>query len=239
MTESIRVAAAGDIHCAEPLRERIARAFADLQGRADIVLLAGDLTTHGEPEEASRARGRLPRARPAGLRRPRQPRLPREPLRRGDRGARGGRHPRAAARLRRARGRRARARASSAPRASSAASPAPSCPTSASRCCARSTPRRRARWRRSRPGWSRSPAATAASSCSTTPRSRRRSSASPSRSGPSSAPRGWPQPIGAHRPDLVLHGHAHRGTFAGELGPVPVRNVAVHVLGKDFELFEL
>jgi len=46
-------------------------------------------------------------------------------------------------------------------------------------------------------------------------------------------------PIGAHRPDLVLHGHAHRGTFASELGPVPVRNVAVHVLGKDFELFEL
>ena len=46
-------------------------------------------------------------------------------------------------------------------------------------------------------------------------------------------------PIGAHRPDLVLHGHAHRGSFAAELGPVPVRNVAVHVLGKDFELFEL
>ena len=33
MTETIRVAAAGDIHCAEPLRERIARAFADVQGR--------------------------------------------------------------------------------------------------------------------------------------------------------------------------------------------------------------
>jgi Icc-related predicted phosphoesterase len=46
-------------------------------------------------------------------------------------------------------------------------------------------------------------------------------------------------PIGAHRPDLVLHGHAHRGTFATDLGPVPVRNVAVHVIGKDFELFEL
>jgi len=46
-------------------------------------------------------------------------------------------------------------------------------------------------------------------------------------------------PIGAHRPDLVLHGHAHRGSFAGELGPVPVRNVAVHVIGKDFELFAL
>jgi Icc-related predicted phosphoesterase len=46
-------------------------------------------------------------------------------------------------------------------------------------------------------------------------------------------------PIGAHRPDLVLHGHAHRGTFAGALGPVPVRNVAVAVTGKDFELFDL
>ena len=46
-------------------------------------------------------------------------------------------------------------------------------------------------------------------------------------------------PIGAHRPDLVLHGHAHRGSFATELGPVPVRNVAVHVIGKDFEIFEL
>ena len=46
-------------------------------------------------------------------------------------------------------------------------------------------------------------------------------------------------PLGAHRPDLVLHGHAHHGTFAGELGGVPIRNVAVHVTGKDFELFEL
>ena len=46
-------------------------------------------------------------------------------------------------------------------------------------------------------------------------------------------------PIGAHRPDLVLHGHAHRGSFAGELGPVPVRNVAVAVTGQDFVRFEL
>lgn len=46
-------------------------------------------------------------------------------------------------------------------------------------------------------------------------------------------------PLGAHRPDLVLHGHAHRGRFAAQIGPVPVRNVAVHVTGKDFELFDL
>src|SRR5918994_3447625 len=53
MAETIRVAAAGDIHCAEPLRERITRAFAELHGQADVVLLAGDLTTHGNPEEAA------------------------------------------------------------------------------------------------------------------------------------------------------------------------------------------
>lgn len=46
-------------------------------------------------------------------------------------------------------------------------------------------------------------------------------------------------PIGAHRPDLVLHGHAHHGSFAGAVGDVPVRNVAVHVTGEDFAFFEL
>jgi uncharacterized protein len=53
MPEPIRVAAAGDLHCAEPLRERITRAFAALPGESDLVLLAGDLTTHGLPEQAA------------------------------------------------------------------------------------------------------------------------------------------------------------------------------------------
>jgi Icc-related predicted phosphoesterase len=48
----IRIAAAGDIHASEASRERVERAFAELDGEADIVLLAGDLTTSGEPEEA-------------------------------------------------------------------------------------------------------------------------------------------------------------------------------------------
>ena len=46
-------------------------------------------------------------------------------------------------------------------------------------------------------------------------------------------------PIQKHRPDLVLHGHAHAGTFAGSIGPVPVYNVAVHVMRRDFFVFEL
>jgi Icc-related predicted phosphoesterase len=46
-------------------------------------------------------------------------------------------------------------------------------------------------------------------------------------------------PIAAHRPDVVLHGHSHSGTFEGCIGPVPVYNVAVHVIGRDFWVFEL
>jgi Icc-related predicted phosphoesterase len=46
-------------------------------------------------------------------------------------------------------------------------------------------------------------------------------------------------PIAQHEPDLVLHGHAHAGTFSGAIGDVPVYNVSVPVLGKDFWVFEL
>ena len=50
---TVRVAAAGDIHCRESNRTHVAAAFADLAGQVDLVLLAGDLTTHGEPEQAA------------------------------------------------------------------------------------------------------------------------------------------------------------------------------------------
>jgi Icc-related predicted phosphoesterase len=48
----VRVAAAADIHASDASADRVERAFADLQGEADLVLLAGDLTTSGEPEQA-------------------------------------------------------------------------------------------------------------------------------------------------------------------------------------------
>ena len=50
----IRIAAAGDIHYGERAddRERAAAAFGALEDRVDLLLLAGDLTTHGEPEQA-------------------------------------------------------------------------------------------------------------------------------------------------------------------------------------------
>lgn len=49
----LRIAAAGDVHCSEQHREEIAETFAALRGTVDLVLLAGDLTNHGEPEQAA------------------------------------------------------------------------------------------------------------------------------------------------------------------------------------------
>jgi uncharacterized protein len=46
-------------------------------------------------------------------------------------------------------------------------------------------------------------------------------------------------PILEHRPDLVLHGHAHSGAFEASLEGVPVHNVSVAVTGRDFWVFEL
>jgi uncharacterized protein len=46
-------------------------------------------------------------------------------------------------------------------------------------------------------------------------------------------------PIQEHAPDLVLHGHAHAGTFEGAIGEVPVYNVSVPVMGEDWWVFEL
>ena len=46
-------------------------------------------------------------------------------------------------------------------------------------------------------------------------------------------------PILEHTPDLVLHGHAHAGTFEGRVGEVPVYNVSVPVMGQDFWIFEV
>jgi uncharacterized protein len=46
-------------------------------------------------------------------------------------------------------------------------------------------------------------------------------------------------PIAEYPPDIVLHGHAHLGRFEGRIGDVPVYNVAVHVTGRDFWIFDL
>jgi Icc-related predicted phosphoesterase len=238
MAETIRVAAAGDIHCAEPVRERIARAFADLQGRADVVLLAGDLTTHGEPEEASvladACRGlELPVyavlgnhdfhanrcdeviavLEEADIRVLQRNYAVHEVggLELGIVGAKGfvGGFPGAELPdFGEPLLRDVYAETTREVEAIEAGL------EQVSGCHRRVVllhyaPIPETLVGEPEPIWAFLGSSRLA------------------------------QPIGAYRPDLVLHGHAHRGTFAGELGPVPVRNVAVHVLGKDFELFDL
>jgi Icc-related predicted phosphoesterase len=45
-------------------------------------------------------------------------------------------------------------------------------------------------------------------------------------------------PILEHCPDLVLHGHAHAGRHEGRIGEVPVYNVSAPVIGRDFWIVE-
>jgi Icc-related predicted phosphoesterase len=238
MAETIRVAAAGDIHCAEPLRERITRAFAGLRGQADVVLLAGDLTTHGEPDEAAvladacrtlelpvyavlgnhdyhvnRCDELISVLEDAGI----------TVLQRsfavhelgavelgivGGKGFVGG-------------------------------FPGAELPDFGEPLL------REVYAETTREVEALEAGLEEISGChrrivllhySPIPETL---VGEPETIWAFLGSSRLAQPIGAHRPDLVLHGHAHRGSKAGELGPVPVRNVAVHVLGKDFEIFEL
>jgi uncharacterized protein len=46
-------------------------------------------------------------------------------------------------------------------------------------------------------------------------------------------------PIAKYEPDLVIHAHAHSGSPTGEIGRVPVYNVSMPIIGDDFRIFEL
>jgi Icc-related predicted phosphoesterase len=50
---AVRIAAAGDLHCDEESRDAVMAAFDAVDGEADLLLLGGDLTSHGEPEQAA------------------------------------------------------------------------------------------------------------------------------------------------------------------------------------------
>lgn len=49
---SVKVAAVGDVHCTRTSHGLLQTAFANIADHADILLLCGDLTEHGLPEEA-------------------------------------------------------------------------------------------------------------------------------------------------------------------------------------------
>jgi uncharacterized protein len=231
MAESIRVAAAGDIHCAEPLRERITHAFATVASQADVVLLAGDLTTHGEPDQAAvladacrpldipiyavlgnhdfhanRCDELIAVLEDAGIQVLQGDYAVHEveDLELGIVGAKG----------------------------FVGGFPGAELPDFGEPLL------REVYAETTREVEAIEAGLEAVAGC------HRRvvflhSAPVPEPIWAFLGSSRLAAPIGAHRPDLVLHGHAHRGSFATELGPVPVRNVAVHVIGKDFEIFEL
>src|SRR5256886_16920025 len=49
----MRIAAVGDLHCRADTRPALAAALSGVDGAAECLLLAGDLTDHGTAEEAS------------------------------------------------------------------------------------------------------------------------------------------------------------------------------------------
>lgn len=53
MAEISRIAAVGDLHCTKDCGGVFRNVFAHLEGKADVLLLCGDLTDYGLPEEAA------------------------------------------------------------------------------------------------------------------------------------------------------------------------------------------
>jgi Icc-related predicted phosphoesterase len=238
MSIPLRIAAAGDIHCSEPLRERVGQAFAGLRGRADLVLLAGDLTTHGEPEQAAVLGDAV---RDLGL--PVVAVL-------GNHDYHANRCDEVIAVLREA-GVRLLARdftileldgldvGVTGTKGFVGGFPGAELPDFGE-------PLLREVYRETtREVDAIEAGLEAIAGC------HRRIVLLHYAPVPETLV-GEPEtiwaflgcsrlaaPIGAHRPDLVLHGHAHRGSSAGAIGEVPVHNVAVHVTGGDFAFFEL
>jgi len=235
---AIRIAAAGDVHAGEEVRERIETAFAALANEADLVLLAGDLTLTGEPEQAvvlADACRDLPMPVFAVL---------------GNHDWHANRTHEVVALLSDARVRmleRSSARCSLNGRTLGIVGlkgfvggfPDYTLPDFGE-------PLLRQVYRETSDevdALSAGLEAVAGSDCRIV-----LLHYSPTVSTLEGEPRGiWPflgtdrlaEPIAEHKPDVVLHGHTHAGTFEGSVGSVPVFNVAVPVLGRDFFVFEL
>lgn len=61
--DKVRVAAVGDLHCKQEPTEELRQLFSDASAAADMLLLCGDLTDHGRPEEARTLAEQLSAAR--------------------------------------------------------------------------------------------------------------------------------------------------------------------------------
>ncbi|HEU5202099.1 MAG TPA: metallophosphoesterase family protein, partial [Nitrospira sp.] len=51
-TGTVRMSAVGDLHCPRTSLEELRALFHELSNEADVLLLCGDLTDYGKPDEA-------------------------------------------------------------------------------------------------------------------------------------------------------------------------------------------
>jgi Icc-related predicted phosphoesterase len=63
-TDTVRLAAVGDLHCPRTSNEELHALFHDLSRECDILLLCGDLIDYGKPEEARQLTDQLATIRP-------------------------------------------------------------------------------------------------------------------------------------------------------------------------------
>ena len=89
--ETIRLAAVGDVHCTRTPSGALAAIFTEAASQADVLLLAGDLTDYGLPEEARALARELAGGEDPDPGRARQPRLRVRPRGRGREDPRRGR----------------------------------------------------------------------------------------------------------------------------------------------------
>ena len=66
-SRSLRIAAIGDLHCPRTSSEGLRELFHDLGSEADVLLLCGDLTDYGKPDEARLLVDQLGHARPVPM----------------------------------------------------------------------------------------------------------------------------------------------------------------------------
>ena len=65
-TGVIRVAAVGDLHCPRTSPDELRELFENLANEADVLLLCGDLTDYGKPDEARVLADHLKQVKKAG-----------------------------------------------------------------------------------------------------------------------------------------------------------------------------
>ena len=240
---TIRIAAAGDIHCHEGNRAEVTEAFARIGERAGLVLLAGDLATHRRARADSSAGQRVQRSGRPHLRRAWEARdwhanrineVVQPPARTDGHGDRSPQRDPQGARRRRC--------ACAAPRTSTTTSSTRNCRNSASRSYARSTREEagaEVRTAGRRPRRDRRVLDPDQRCCSPSPTTTTLEGEAGRRCGRTSAATAWPNRSPSTNRLIVLHGHGHDSGSRASSARSRSSTSSIHIINTDFLIFRV